>query len=258
MIRRVSASVRCTTDTNCGIHFQSSIVHLSGTCSEGPIFTTPHPSTVCRCSLPHRHERFGPIQVPSSGTDRFFRCLKQGEKHSGCGGLCPKTVVVYYHEGGRLRSERYFAFHRRFAWAQGVSLRRQPNGRGDPQELDVFFIVNARVAPSDGLGGTTKSLDASVYPQGAQSGRRLFKTDRPRHVDTVTLRSTHAHAASTIYVSEKNLPRYLRLPTVKSDFSLRFQTLHSRDLDRGWTLTQLEQRSRLAEPVVAFVARRSL
>ena len=48
------------------------------------------------------------------------------------------------------------------------------------------------------------------------------------------------------------------MSTVKSDFSLRFQTLRSRGLDRGWTLARLEQRSCLTKPTVDFVARRSL
>jgi hypothetical protein len=75
----------------CGSHFPSSIVRFCGTCSGGPIFTTPHPPTVCRCGLLHRHERFGPMQVPSSGTVRFCRYLIPRERYSGCGGLCPKN-----------------------------------------------------------------------------------------------------------------------------------------------------------------------
>jgi hypothetical protein len=43
-----------------------------------------------------------------------------------------------------------------------------------------------------------------------------------------------------------------------TDLSLRFQTLRSRGLGRGWALARLEQRSCLAEPAVGFVARRSL
>ncbi len=132
-----------------------------------------------------------------------------------------KAAVTYYHEGARRRPERHFAFRRRFVWTHGVSLRRQPSGRGDHQEPHVFFFtVDERVASSDVLAGTTRhSLGASEYPQGAQSGRRLFKADRPRSVDAVALRSGHAHAASASYVSEKYLARCLCLSTVKSDFS---------------------------------------
>jgi hypothetical protein len=34
--------------------------------------------------------RFGPMQVPSSGTVRFCRCLMPRGRHSGHGGLCPR------------------------------------------------------------------------------------------------------------------------------------------------------------------------
>jgi hypothetical protein len=44
----------------------------------------------------------------------------------------------------------------------------------------------------------------------------------------------------------------------QSKVTSRFQELHSRGLDRGWNLAQLEQRSRLVEPAVVFVDRRSL
>jgi hypothetical protein len=54
------------------------------------------------------------------------------------------------------------------------------------------------------------------------------------------------------------LARCLRLSTVKSHISLRLQTLRSRGIGRGWTLARLEQRSRLAEPAVGVVTRRSL
>jgi hypothetical protein len=110
----------------------------------------------------------------------------------------PEKQKRLYHEGARHRPEKHFAFHRRFAWTHGVSLRRQPIGRGDHQEPHVFFfIVNERVVSSDGLtNGTSRhSLGTSVDPYRAQSGRRLFKTDPPRHVGVVALRSTHAHAA---------------------------------------------------------------
>jgi hypothetical protein len=95
-------------------------------------------------------------------------------------------------------------------------------------------------------------------PQRAQSGRHLFKTDRPRRVDVVALRSADAHAASASNVPQEYLARCLRLSTVKSDISFRLQTLCSRGIVRGWTLAKLEQRSRLAEPTVGVVARRSL
>jgi hypothetical protein len=81
-----SASAPCTTDTSCGSHSPPSIVYLYEICSGGPTFTTPHPPTVCRCGLLHRLEQFGQKRVPSSGTDRFCRCLKRRERHSGCGG----------------------------------------------------------------------------------------------------------------------------------------------------------------------------
>ncbi len=48
------------------------------------------------------------------------------------------------------------------------------------------------------------------------------------------------------------------MSTVKSDISLRLQTLRSKDIDRGRTFTRLEQWSRLAEPTVRFVDRRHL
>ncbi len=103
------------------------------------------------------------------------------------------------------------------------------------------------------------ALGASIYiyPQRAQPGRHLFKTDRPRRVDVVALCSAHAHAASASNVPQEYLARCLRLSTVKSDISLRFQTLRSR-VGRGWTLARLEQRSRVVEPAVGVVARRSL
>ena len=63
---------------------------------------------------------------------------------------------------------------------------------------------------------------------------------------------------SASYVSQKHLALCLRLSTVQSDFSLRFQTLCSRGLDKGWTLPRLEQRSRLTEPVMDIDARRNL
>ena len=86
-----SASAPCTTDTSCGSHFLPSIVQLCGICSGGPNFTTPLPPTVCRCGLLRRLEQFGRTRVPSSGTGRFCRCLKRRERHSGRGGLCPKS-----------------------------------------------------------------------------------------------------------------------------------------------------------------------
>jgi hypothetical protein len=81
-----------------------------------------------------------------------------------------------------------------------VSLRRQPSGRGDYQEPHVLFsTVDERVASSDDLAGTTRHyLGVSGYPQRAQSGRRLFKDDRPRRVDAVALRSAHAHALEVL------------------------------------------------------------
>ena len=102
------------------------------------------------------------------------------------------------------------------------------------------------------------SLGTSIYPQRAQPGRHLFKTDRPRRVDVVALCSAHAHPTSAINVPQEYLDRCLRLSTVKSDISLRLQTLRSRGIGRGWTLARLEQRSRLGEPTVGVVARRSL
>ncbi len=68
-----------------------SIVQLYEICSGGPNFTTPHPPTVCRCGLLHQLEQFGWTRVPSSGTDRFCRCLKRRERHSGRGGPYPKS-----------------------------------------------------------------------------------------------------------------------------------------------------------------------
>jgi hypothetical protein len=97
-----------------------------------------------------------------------------------------------------------------------------------------------------------------IYPQQAQSSRLLFTDDRPRRVDAVVLRSVYAHVASASVDSQKYLARCLRLSTVKSDISLRLQTLHSRDIDTGWTIAQMDQRSRLTEPAVDFVARRHL
>jgi hypothetical protein len=77
-------------------------------------------------------------------------------------------------------------------------------------------------------------------------------------VDTVALRAAYAHAVSASNVSQRYLARCLRLSTVKSDISLHLQVLRSRGIDRGWTTARMEWRSRLAEPVVSFVARRHL
>jgi hypothetical protein len=81
----------CTTDTSYGNHFLPSIVLLCETCSGGPNFIIPRPPTECRCDLRCRHERFGPMQVPSPGTVRFCRYLTRRGSHSGRGGHCPRS-----------------------------------------------------------------------------------------------------------------------------------------------------------------------
>jgi hypothetical protein len=178
----------CTTDTNCGNHFPSSIVKLCGTCSG---------SDLDRCKFRAR------VRIDSAGASSSAKGIR------GVVVFARKTAVTYYQEGARRRPTRHFAFRRRFAWTHGVSLRRQPSGHGDHQEPHVFsFTVDERVVSSDDLAGTTRhSLGTSVYPQRAQSGRCLFKTDRPRRVGVGTLRSAHAHAASASYVSGKYLAR---------------------------------------------------
>ncbi len=171
-----------------------------------------------------------------------------------------KAPVAYYHEGARRRQARHFALRQRFVRTYGMPLRRQSGSSGDHQEPHVLFPTdNERVASFDGIVGTTRhSLGASIYPQRTQSGRHFFKTDRPRRVDVVALRSANAHAVSASNVPQEYLPRCLHLSTVKSDISLRLQALRSRGIGRGWTFARLEQRSRLAEPTVGVVARRSL
>jgi hypothetical protein len=83
-------------------------------------------------------------------------------------------------------------------------------------------------------------------------------TDRDAWTLSPSVQRMLIHAASASSVPQEYLARCLRLSTVKSDISLHLQTLRSRGIGRGWTLARLEQRSRLVEPAVGVVARRSL
>jgi hypothetical protein len=170
-------------------------------------------------------------------------------------------VSYYYYEGARHCQTRHFALRQRLARTyvclyednQAVVSVIKNHTSSSP------LIDNERVTSFDDLTGTTRHpISVSVYPQRAQSRRLLFKADRPRRVDVVVLRSPYVHAASGSDVSQKYLGRCLRVSTVKNDISIRLQTLRSRDTGRGWTIARMEQRNRLVEPVVDFVARRHL
>jgi hypothetical protein len=227
---------------------------------------------VVRVSLLRTRQRCAavPFSTDSSNLDgREFRARVRIDSAGASRGakdildvvvLTRKAPVVYYHEGARRRQARHSALCQRLAWTYGVSLRRQPGSRGDHQEPYVLFpTADERVASLDGIVGTTRhSFAVSIYPQRAQPGRHLFKADRPRRVDVVALCSSHDHVASASSVPQEYLARCLRLSTVKSDISLRLQTLRSRGIGRGWTLARLKPRSRLVEPAVDVVARRSL
>jgi hypothetical protein len=83
-------------------------------------------------------------------------------------------------------------------------------------------------------------------------------TDRDAWTLSPSVQRMLMQRAQAMFRKSIYLTRCLRLSTVKSDISLRLETLRSRGIGRGWTLARLEQRSRLAEPTVGVVARRSL
>ncbi len=182
------------------------------------------------------HEFRSRVRIDSAGASIGAKGIR------GVVVLTRKAPVAYYHEGARHRQTRHSALCQRLAWTYGVPLRRQPGSRDDHQEPYVLFpTADERVASLDGIAGTTRhSFVVSIYPQRAQPDRHLFKTDRPRRVDVVALCSAHAHVVRASSVPQEYLARCLRLSTVKSDISLRLQTLRSRGIDRGWTLARLE------------------